>query len=158
MVLNQQLQSQLINMKNEHLMRDGKAFYVGDKVMQLRNNYQREVYNGDMGQIKAIYKDEEKVVVSMDGREVEYEFSNLDELNHAYAVTIHKYQGSECPYVVMPIHTTHFKMLTRNILYTGITRGKTKVILVGTKKAVSIAVNRDEIGKRFTGLLQQLIS
>lgn len=154
--LNQQLQEKLIKKSAPHITRDGKTFFVGDKVMQLRNNYQREVYNGDMGQIKSIHNDDDVVVVSMDGRDVEYEFSHLDELNHAYAVTIHKYQGSECPIVVMPIHTTHFKMLTRNILYTGITRGKVKVILVGTKKAISIAVNKDEIGGRFTGLLQRL--
>ena len=92
----------------------------------------------------------------MDDKEVIYELSDLDQLALAYAVSIHKYQGSECPCVILPIHTTHFKLLHRNLFYTGVTRGKKLVVLVGTKKAIAIAVRNDEIQKRHTGLQKSL--
>ena len=93
----------------------------------------------------------------MDEREVIYDFSDLDELVLAYAVSIHKYQGSECPCVVIPVHTTHFKLLHRNLLYTGVTRGKQLVVLVGTQKAIMLAVKNDEVRRRYTGLQQAMI-
>ncbi len=127
-------------------------FRAGDKVMQLRNNYTKDVYNGDIGIISSIDPQEEQLVVKMDEKAVEYAFSELDELTLAYAVSIHKYQGSECPCIVMPVHTAHFKLLTRNLLYTGVTRGKKLVILVGTKKALAIAVKNQQVDERFTGL------
>jgi len=130
----------------------GFFFRLGDKVMQTKNNYSKDVYNGDIGSIRAIVADEEKFIVEMDEKQVEYEFSESDELVLAYAVSIHKYQGSECPCVVMPIHTSHFKLLSKNLLYTGVTRGKKLVYLVGTKKAIAIAVHNQEATRRYTGL------
>lgn len=126
------------------------AFRVGDKVMQVQNNYDREVFNGDIGRIAEVDADEQMLVVDYDGRSVEYEFSDLDELQLAYAVTIHKSQGSEYPAVVIPVHTQHFVMLQRNLLYTGITRGRKLVALVGSRKALWIAVNTADTKKRFS--------
>jgi exodeoxyribonuclease V alpha subunit len=154
--LNQVLQETL-NPYNEPIYRSGRKFAVGDKVMQIRNDYKREVFNGDIGFIERIDNSEQQMIVQIDGRDVIYEFSDLDELVLAYAVSIHKYQGSECPCVIIPVHTTHYKLLYRNLLYTGVTRGKRLVVLVGTKKAISIAVRNDEVRKRFTGLKQALI-
>ncbi|MBY0529379.1 MAG: ATP-dependent RecD-like DNA helicase [Rhabdochlamydiaceae bacterium] len=134
------------------LIRMGRCFHVGDKVMQLCNNYEKEVYNGDIGKIVEIDLTEQQLKVVFDGKWVVYEFLEMDELALAYAVSIHKYQGSECPCVIIPVHTSHFKMLYRNLLYTGITRGKKLVVLVGSKKALSIAVRNEEVLKRYTGL------
>lgn len=153
--LNQTLQNSL-NPSTKPLMRMGKRFHEKDKVMQIRNNYQKEVFNGDVGIITSIDFEEQIVLVDIDGREIAYEFAELDELVLAYAVSIHKYQGSECPCVIIPIHTSHFKLLHRNLLYTGITRGKRLVILVGTKKAIAIAVRNEEVQQRHTGLKNQL--
>jgi exodeoxyribonuclease V alpha subunit len=132
----------------------GRSFRQGDKVMQIRNNYDKEVFNGDVGRIVRI---DQQVTVNFDGKEVVYDFFNLDELLLAYAVSIHKYQGSEAPCVVIPVHTTHFKLLNRNLLYTGVTRGKRIVVLVGTKKAIAIAVQNDEVKQRYTGLKEALL-
>ena len=126
------------------------AWRVGDKVMQIQNNYDREVFNGDIGRITEIDNDEQMLIVDYDGRTVEYEFSDLDELQLAYACTIHKSQGSEYPAVVIPVHTQHFVMLQRNLLYTGITRGRKLVALVGSRKALWIAVNTADTKKRFS--------
>ncbi|MCB1112922.1 MAG: ATP-dependent RecD-like DNA helicase [Chlamydiales bacterium] len=153
--LNIILQEEL-NPQKEHLFRSGKKLQVGDKVMQIRNNYRKEVYNGDIGYIQRIDNQDQKVVVAMMDKEVLYDFAELDELVLAYAVSIHKYQGSETPCVIIPVHTTHFKLLHRNLLYTGVTRGKKLVILVGTKKALAIAVNNDEVKSRYTGLQEAL--
>jgi exodeoxyribonuclease V alpha subunit len=150
-MLNEALQ-RLLNPSGEQIVRAGHRFQVGDKVMQIKNNYDKKVSNGDIGRIRTIDAVEQVVTVGFDEQAVEYEFSELDELTLAYAASIHKYQGSECPCVVMPIHTTHFKMLHRNLLYTGVTRGKKQVYLVGTKKAVAIAVQNDQVQKRYTGL------
>jgi exodeoxyribonuclease V alpha subunit len=130
----------------------GSELKIHDKVMQLKNNYQKLVFNGDVGKITQIDHEEQLIVVDFDGRLAEYEFHELDEITLAYAVSIHKYQGSETPCVVMPIHTQHFKLLFRNLLYTGITRGKKKVVLLGTKKAIAIAIRNDQAKKRLTGL------
>lgn len=146
-----------LNSQNEPIFCGGKKFAIGDKVMQIKNDYKREVFNGDIGEVKSIDTNESELVVNMDGKDVIYEFSDLNELVLAYAVSIHKYQGSECPCVIIPVHTTHFKLLYRNLLYTGVTRGKKLVILVGTKKAISIAIRNDEVKKRYTGLKQALI-
>lgn len=154
--LNIVLQEKL-NPKENPLIYAGRRFHVGDKVMQLRNDYQRLVFNGDIGRIMNIDHAEQQVVVNMDDRKVIYEFSDLDELVLAYAVSIHKYQGSECPCIIMPIHTSHFKLLTRNLLYTGVTRGKRLVILVGTTKALAIAVHNDDVKRRYTGLQQAIM-
>lgn len=149
--LNHLLQSHL-NPSKTPLFKMGKTFHVHDKVMQLKNNYDKKVFNGDVGRILSIAQAEQEVVVDFDGQSVAYDFSELDELALAYAVSIHKYQGSECPCVIIPIHISHFKLLYRNLVYTGITRGKKLVILIGTKKALFIAIKNDEVKKRFTGL------
>lgn len=151
--LNQVMQD-LLNPSGQPLLRMGKRFHSGDKVMQIRNNYDKGVFNGDVGYISEIDVSEQTLNVDYYGKNVEYDFSDLDELVLAYAVSIHKYQGSECPCVIIPIHTTHFKLLHRNLLYTGITRGKKRVILVGTKKAIAIAVNTEEVRKRHSGLMK----
>ncbi|MFQ5728881.1 MAG: ATP-dependent RecD-like DNA helicase [Waddliaceae bacterium] len=146
-----------LNHKDNPLIRYGKKLAVDDKVMQIRNNYRKNVYNGDVGRITKIDNIEQQVIIKYDNREVDYDFSDLDEVVLAYAVSIHKYQGSECPCIVIPIHTSHFKLLHRNLLYTGVTRGKELVILVGMKKALGIAVKNDEVKKRYTGLQQALL-
>ncbi len=145
-----------LNPKGIPLVWGGKRFLPGDKVMQIRNNYKREVYNGDIGRVETIDFIEQQMVVIIDEKAVTYDFSDLDELVLAYAVSIHKYQGSECACVVIPVHTTHFKLLHRNLLYTGVTRGKKLVVLVGTKKAIFIAIKNDEVKRRYTGLMQAL--
>ena len=153
--LNEVLQ-QALNPKENPLLRAGRKFLPGDKVMQLRNDYTKEVFNGDIGRIEEIDFSEQEVIVKIDDREVVYDFADLDELVLAYAVSVHKFQGSECPCIVMPVHTSHFKLLHRNLLYTGVTRGRKLVVLVGTKQALHIAVNNDEVKRRFTGLQQAL--
>jgi exodeoxyribonuclease V alpha subunit len=154
--LNQSLQ-QILNPQGNALVRGMQKLQVGDKVMQLRNDYKREVFNGDIGFIEQIDADEHQVVVKVDDREILYDYSDLDELALAYAISIHKFQGSECPCIVIPVHTSHFMLLHRNLLYTGITRGKRLVVLVGTKKAIAIAVKNDDVLKRYTGLQQSLM-
>ncbi|MFI0435777.1 MAG: ATP-dependent RecD-like DNA helicase [Parachlamydiaceae bacterium] len=154
--LNQTLQ-QVLNPKESALLRSGHKFQVSDKVMQIRNDYKKEVFNGDIGYIQEIDPEEQQVVVRFEERDVLYDYSDLDELVLAYAISIHKFQGSECPCVVMPIHTSHFMLLHRNLLYTGITRGKKLVVLVGTKKALAIAVKKDDVQKRHTSLKQALM-
>ncbi len=150
-LLNDVLQT-LLNPSDRPLFRAGKKFHVQDKVMQIRNNYDKGLSNGDIGRIMSIDSLEQVLTASFDGHVVEYQFAELDELVLAYATSIHKYQGSECPCIVIPIHTSHFKLLHRNLLYTAVTRGKKQVYLVGTKKAIAIAVNNDQVQKRYTGL------
>ena len=151
--LNSVLQ-QTLNPKGTAVESFGRSYRVGDKVMQLRNNYDKEVFNGDIGRVQEIDTIEQQLLVEIEGRQVCYSFEELDELVLAYAVSIHKYQGSECPCVVIPIHTTHFKLLYRNLVYTGVTRGKRLVVLVGTRRALLLAVKNDEVKRRYTGLRQ----
>jgi exodeoxyribonuclease V alpha subunit len=153
--LNVALQEAL-NPKGQGVQKFGQTFKPGDKVMQLKNNYDKEVFNGDVGFVEAIDLVDQEIVVRFDDKEVSYDFLDLDEITLAYAVSIHKYQGSECPCVVIPVHTQHFMMLHRNLLYTGVTRGKKSVVLVGTKKALALAVNNDEVKERYTGLAKAL--
>lgn len=153
--LNQILQEAL-NPKGHAVERAGKVYRVGDKVMQLRNNYDKEVFNGDLGRIRAVDEENQEIRVLMDGREVTYDFSELDEMTHAYAVSVHKSQGSEYPAVVVPIVTQHYMMLQRNLLYTAVTRGRKLVVLVGSRKALAIAVRNDRIQKRHTLLASRL--
>jgi exodeoxyribonuclease V alpha subunit len=149
--LNSLLQKK-INPSPTPLVRMGRCFHIGDKVMQIRNNYEKQVYNGDVGRIVELDLSDEVLTVNFDGRLVSYDFTEVDELILAYAVSIHKYQGSECPCVIIPVHTAHYMMLFRNLLYTGLTRGKKRAIFVGTKKALSIAVRNEEVLRRHTGL------
>jgi exodeoxyribonuclease V alpha subunit len=154
--LNELLQARL-NSSEEPLVRGGSRFHLKDKVMQIRNNYDKEVYNGDVGRIVKIDRIEQEVHIRYDDqRNVTYDFSEMDEVVLAYAVSIHKYQGSECPCIIMPFHTTHFTLLNKNLLYTGVTRGKKLVILIGTNRAIYIALKNDEAANRWTGLKQAL--
>lgn len=155
--LNQALQ-QALNPKENAIYRAGFKFQVGDKVMQIRNNYKKEVFNGDIGYIRHIDPEEEQVNVSFEEKEVVYDYCDMDELLLAYAISVHKFQGSESPCIVMLVHTSHFMLLHRNLLYTGITRGKKLVVIVGTKKALAIAVKKDDVQKRYTGLQQAIIN
>jgi exodeoxyribonuclease V alpha subunit len=153
--LNTALQRTL-NPHGAAMERGGQEFRAGDKVMQIRNNYEKEVFNGDIGRIRRIDHDNQRVMVELDGRLVPYEFSELDELVPAYAITVHKAQGSEYPAVVLPLLTQHFVMLQRNLLYTAITRGKKLVVIVGSKKAVAMAVKNNRTQRRFTLLKERL--
>jgi exodeoxyribonuclease V alpha subunit len=158
--LNQALQAELNppGPTVKETKRYGNIFRVGDKVLQTQNNYQRDVFNGDIGRIAAIHELDQIVTVEFDGRPVEYDFGDLDELQLAYAITIHKSQGSEYPAVIIPVHTQNFIMLQRNLIYTGVTRGRKLVVLVGSKKAVWIAVNKAETTQRFGRLADRLQS
>jgi len=153
--LNKLLQEAL-NKSQVELPRGEKAYKLGDKVMQIKNDYDKEVFNGDIGRIAKIDTEEQEVTVEFDGRQVEYNFSDLNELVLAYAVSVHKSQGSEYPVVVMPIHISHYMLLQRNLIYTGVTRARKLVIIVGTKKALSIGIRNNKIQRRFTGLSRKL--
>ena len=154
--LNQTLQAAL-NPEGEGLRRGGFIFRLYDKVMQVKNNYDKEVFNGDIGRITAVDLQERTLQVMFDGRVIEYDVSELDELVHAYATTIHKAQGSEYPIVVMPILMTHFVMLQRNLLYTGITRAKKVLVMIGSKKALAYAVHNVTVSQRNTKLKERLM-
>jgi exodeoxyribonuclease V alpha subunit len=134
----------------------GWTFRAGDKVIQTENNYDKDVFNGDIGLVSAIDPAERLLKVQFDGRAVEYNFNELDELSLAYAITIHKSQGSEFPAVVIPVSTQHYMMLQRNLIYTGVTRGRKLVVLAGQAKALSIAIRNDHMDRRFGGLLHRL--
>lgn len=157
--LNQQLQ-RVLNPPTLHtpaVEKYGWRFQVRDKVIQTENNYDKEVFNGDIGTIESIDKTEQEVAIRFDNRLVQYDFSELDEVSLAYAVTIHKSQGSEFPAVVIPLATQHYALLQRNLIYTGVTRGKQLVVVVGQKKAFGLAVRNDRTQKRHSGLLECLI-
>lgn len=153
--LNQVLQEAL-NPQNEGISYGPQRFCVGDKVMQLKNNYEKEVYNGDIGVIESIDRECEELLVKIEGREIPYFFDELEELTLSYACSVHKYQGSEAPCVVIPFHTSHFMMLQRNLLYTAVTRGKRLVVIVGTGKALAIAIKNEGGLMRYTGLEEAL--
>jgi exodeoxyribonuclease V alpha subunit len=154
--LNRELQ-QALNPSQTSLERGGFAFCVDDKVMQIRNNYDKDVFNGDLGRIRKIDMENQEVGVEIDGRTLSYDFSELDELVLAYAVTIHKAQGSEYPAVVFPLLTQHYMMLQRNLLYTAMTRARRLAVIVGSKKALAIAVRNNQIQERFTLLRERLM-
>jgi len=154
-VLNEVLQERF-NPGAEEFVRGHRRFKVGDKVMQQRNNYDLEVFNGDTGRIMRIDEAAKVVTVTYDDRLVGYEFTQLDELELAYAITVHKSQGSEYPCVVLPVVTQHFIMLQRNLLYTAITRARELVILIGTQRAVGIAVRNTDARHRYTRLITRL--
>ena len=135
----------------------GRVLRSGDRVMQVRNNYDKDVFNGDMGYIKDVDPVDQRVTVEIDGRAVGYDFLELDELIHAYAISIHKSQGSEFAAVVIPVLTSHYMMLQRNLLYTAVTRAKRLVVLVGQPKAIGIAVGNDKVAQRYSGLTARLL-
>ena len=154
--LNIELQAALNPAKEQKVERFGWTFAPGDKVMQIENDYEKEVYNGDVGYIDAVDLDTGELIASFDGRPVTYGFGELDTLVPAYAATIHKSQGSEYPAVVIPVMTQHYTMLQRNLIYTGITRGKKLVVIVGQAKAVAIAVKNVSGRRRWTKLKEWL--
>jgi exodeoxyribonuclease V alpha subunit len=124
--------------------------------MQIRNNYEKDVFNGDIGKIIAVDMEMQEVKISFDGLVVTYDYTDLDELILAYAISIHKSQGSDYPVVILPLLTQHYMMLQRNLLYTGITRGKKLVVVIGMKKALAIAVHNSKTRQRFTSLATRL--
>ena len=160
--LNRELQATL-NPHGPVVQRFGRTYRVNDRVMQIRNNYDKDVFNGDLGRVKRIDLVDQQVIVEIDelgskdsGREVTYEFDDLDELLPAYAISVHKSQGNEYPCVIVPLLTQHFVLLQRNLLYTAITRGKKLVILIGSKKALAIAIRNNKTAARFTRLRERL--
>jgi len=157
--LNERLQDRL-NPQHPHKNQQklfGTVFRVGDKVMQLRNNYDKDIYNGDIGFVTQIDPVEQHMTVTMDGiRPVIYEFSETDELILAYAVSVHKSQGSEFNAVVIPVLTQHYVMLQRNLIYTAITRAKKLCVLVGNIKALRIAVSNNQVSSRYSNLADRL--
>jgi exodeoxyribonuclease V alpha subunit len=154
--LNIDLQAALNPAGERKVERFGWTFAPGDKVMQIENDYEKEVYNGDIGYIDAVDAETSEVAVSFDGHSVTYGFGELDTLVPAYATTIHKSQGSEYPAVVIPVLTKHYPMLQRNLLYTGVTRGKRLVVLVGQRKAIGIAVRNTSGRQRWSKLSEWL--
>lgn len=156
--LNQLLQAELNPPKPDlaQYQSGSRLYRVGDKVLQLRNNYDKDVFNGDIGLIEAIDLEMGEAVIRFDDHAVIYDMSDLDEVTPAYAMSIHKSQGSEYPIVVIPVLTQHYMMLQRNLLYTGITRARERVILVGTRKAIAMAVKNNRVEKRWSGLARRL--
>ncbi|MFH1091110.1 MAG: ATP-dependent RecD-like DNA helicase [Pseudomonadota bacterium] len=155
--LNESLQKAL-NPRQEGIQKGERRFHLGDKVMQVKNNYDKEVFNGDIGRITSLYPERQELVVSFDNRPVKYDFNDLDELVLAYAVSVHKAQGSEYPAVVMPVVSQHSILLQRNLIYTAVTRGKKLVVMVGSQKALETAVRTDKTKHRFTRLAARLRS
>ena len=153
--LNAALQKAL-NPSKVGLTRGVNTFKLGDRVMQLRNNYEKKVFNGDLGYIESVDTDENTLSVNFEGTLVSYEISELEELTLAYATTIHKSQGSEYPIVVMPVMMNHYIMLQRNLIYTGITRAKKICILIGTPNALHYAINNMQVLKRNMKLKERL--
>jgi ATP-dependent exoDNAse (exonuclease V) alpha subunit/intein/homing endonuclease len=162
-----ELGTQALNLRLQEVLnaaRDGKAevqrfgwcFREGDKVMQTQNDYDKDVFNGDVGRVARIDEGEREMVVEYDGREVRYDYGELDEVTLSYATSIHKSQGSEYPAVVLPLHTQHFKMLRRNLLYTAVTRGKRLVVVVGSRQALELAVRNQDTSRRYSQLRERL--
>ncbi|MFP4477076.1 MAG: ATP-dependent RecD-like DNA helicase [Desulfatibacillaceae bacterium] len=145
-----------LNPGGKGLLKGARQFRLGDKVMQIKNNYEREVYNGDIGMVVRHDPENRNLVVRFDGRDIPYDITGLDEIVLAYATTVHKAQGSEYPAVVMPVVTSHYMLLQRNLIYTAITRGRSLVVLVGTRKALAMAVNNDRQAYRYSLLRQRL--
>ena len=155
--LNNLLQKEL-NRRPTDKKAPGFSFKSGDKVMHLKNNYQKDVYNGDIGIVETIDTEKSELAVNYYGRIVSYDFDELDEITMAYAITVHKSQGSEYPAVIVPLMTQHYVLLQRNLLYTAMTRGKKLVVLIGTRKALKIALGNDKPQRRLTGLADRLKS
>jgi exodeoxyribonuclease V alpha subunit len=154
--LNIELQAALNPAGERKVERFGWTFAPGDKIMQIENDYDKDVYNGDIGYIDDVDPDDGELTASFDGRAVTYGFGELDTLVPAYAATIHKSQGSEYPAVIIPLTTQHYPMLQRNLVYTGVTRGKRLVVLVGQRKALAIAIKGVRARRRWSKLRKWL--
>jgi exodeoxyribonuclease V alpha subunit len=157
--LNLELQNALTPYMSDEseLQAFGNIFRQGDKVMQISNNYDKDVYNGDIGIIIAVDKNEREITINFDSKQVVYEYDELDEIVHAYATTIHKSQGSEYSAVIIPIMMQHYKMLQRNLIYTAVTRARKLVILIGQEQALRIAVKKSSTNNRYTTLKKRLV-
>ena len=153
--LNIELQKKL-NPDQQAITHGSRAFRLHDKVMQIVNNYDKEVFNGDIGWVSRIDQENKELTIDFEGRLITYDFSDLDEVVLAYAISVHKSQGSEYPAVILPVTTQHYMLLQRNLIYTGITRAKKLVVLVGTKKALAIAIKNNKPQLRFTLLSERL--
>ena len=153
--LNLELQN-AVNPGKTGITRGNNAFRVNDKVMQIKNNYDKSVFNGDIGRIRRIDTINQEVNILIDEQDVTYDFSELDEITLAYAISVHKSQGSEYAAVVMPVLTQHFILLQRNLIYTAVTRGRQLVVLVGTQKALTIGIKNNKTTRRFTHLQQRI--
>lgn len=149
--LNSRIQK-MLNPGSTGLLHGNRWFRVGDKVIQLKNNYNKDIYNGDIGIITSIDMELKEASINYDGRKVDYSFYEMDEINHSYAISIHKSQGSEFKCVIIPLLTSHYMLLQRNLLYTALTRARELAILVGSKKAIGMAVNKNIVEKRYTSL------
>ena len=154
--LNALLQAKLNPHPNRKLERFGTIYAEGDKVIQMVNNYDKEVFNGDIGSIVAVNEEESALSVLYDDREVIYEFGELDEIALAYAITIHKSQGSEYPAVVIPLSMQHYSLLERNLIYTAVTRAKKLVMIIGDPKALAMAIGNRRSSQRLTGLAARI--
>jgi exodeoxyribonuclease V alpha subunit len=154
--LNERLRQALGRRRGDMVQHGERQFRVGDKVMQIRNNYEKDVYNGDIGRVAFVDAENRELSIRFDDRLVPYEAGDLDEVVMAYAISIHKAQGSEYPAVVIPIMTQHYVMLQRNLIYTAVTRGKRLVVLVGESKALGMAVKNNRMQKRHTWLARRL--
>ncbi len=145
-----------LNPKGKQIQRGSKTFRVNDKVMQIANNYDKNVFNGDIGIIKSIDEEEQELIICFDKEDIPYDYPDLDQIVLSYAASVHKSQGSEYPAVIIPVTTQHFMMLQKNLIYTGLTRGKKLVVLIGTKKALAIAIKNNSPQKRYTRLSERL--
>ena len=151
-LLNSELQKTLNPNYQEGIAKFGQVFALGDKVMQMENNYDKDTYNGDIGIISAIDKDEQEITIDFYGNKVPYDYADLDQITLSYATTIHKSQGSEYPAIIIPITMQSYMMLRRNLIYTAITRGKKLVIVIGEKKAFAMAVRDSKSSNRYSKL------
>jgi exodeoxyribonuclease V alpha subunit len=154
--LNAKLQEAL-NPSGMAMIRGGRTFRLKDKVMQIRNNYEKEVFNGDIGRITSMDEEMREVMVTYDGAPVPYGASDLDEIVHAYAISVHKSQGSEYPAVILPLLPQHYLLLQRNLIYTAVTRAKRLLVIVGSRKALATGVKNDKIARRYTYLAERLM-
>ena len=153
--LNMMLQDAL-NPSKVQMAKGDRVFRLKDKVMQMRNNYEKEVFNGDIGRITSMDLESQQVTITFDGIPVPYNFLELDEVALAYAISVHKSQGSEYQAIVIPILSQHYVLLQRNLIYTAVTRGKRLVVMVGSKEALAIGVRNDRIMRRYTYLAERL--
>lgn len=156
--LNTKLQQTINPSVSEARENRSRLIRAGDRVMQIRNNYDKEVFNGDLGFVIADNYEEQSLLVDFEGRKVEYEAADLNELTLAYAVTVHKSQGSEYECVIVPVHTSHYPLLQRNLIYTGVTRGRRLVIMIGSRKGVFIALRNNKVGSRNSNLKERIMS